>query len=68
MYKGKFFVKSLKGWVKFKVTTLSVGSNLVEVRMGGLRNIIEIEITLGLSVMNKRSLEQPTYTGSCSEE
>lgn len=48
MWKGKFFVKSLRGWVKFKVTTLPVGSNLGGVRMGGLGSIGDIEITLGL--------------------
>lgn len=58
MVKGKLFVRSLRGWVKFKVKTLSVGFNLFGVRMGGLGIIRDIEIMLGLYIMNQRGLEK----------
>lgn len=53
--KGKILIKSLRGWVKFKVKTQS---DLVGVRMGGLGRIRDTGITLGLSVMNQRGPEK----------
>lgn len=55
--KGIIFIKSLRGWVKFKVKILGMGFYLFRVRMGGLGSIRDIEIILGFFVMSFRGLE-----------